>query len=308
MRVGENLDEPGRFTHGLGATVGHERKHADAIAFARLFQRLFGLAHPGDLRLRVNDRRNGSVIHGRRVPGKAFGNHDALLHALVCQHGTTHHVTHGVHVGKIRAAMIVHMHETPFVEQQAGLGGKQSVGIGPSADRHDETIHAFLIFAVLVLVTHDYLVVSDPALQHPRPESNVESLGIELPERLARDLLVGHGEKTFLRLEQHHLAAQTAPYASQFEPDNTGTDHAETSRHFLKLQGALRIHDPLPIERRITEVHRCGAARKNDMIGSDLLRRIARYLHLVLRQQFSAARNPGHAVGPEQRGDAAREV
>jgi len=147
----------------------------------------------GKLRRGIDDPGNDVQVHVSGLAGDVLGDHHAFVHALVRQHRPAHHIAHGIHVGKIRATVFVHVHETPLVEQQPGFRGEQAVGVGPPADGDDETLHAFLVFAVLVLIAHRDRALFRAAVEHARAETDVEPLGGELLERLARDLLIGHG-------------------------------------------------------------------------------------------------------------------
>ena len=139
-----------------------------------------------------------------------------------------------MNAGQVGKAVLIDVDEAPIVEQQLGFRREQTVGARAAPDRDDQLIAGNLLRTVLVLVVDVDTLVGDRRAQYPRTEANVETLGVELLERVARDLRVGHAEKAFLRFEQNHFRPESLPDAAEFESDYAGANDAESRRYLFE--------------------------------------------------------------------------
>src|SRR5439155_8634681 len=74
-----DLREARWLLQGARAAAREERKHAALVLPAARLDLLLGESHPGDLRRRVDDRRDHVVVHLAETPGDEVGDHHALL-------------------------------------------------------------------------------------------------------------------------------------------------------------------------------------------------------------------------------------
>ncbi len=128
-----------------------------------------------------------------------------------------------------------------------------------------------------------------------------------MPQRLAGDRAVRDGQKLLHRLEHRDLAAQTPPYAAEFESDDACADDAEARGYGVELQGVPGIDDVLAVVRRILQPNGRGTRRQYDMRGLQGFFGAVGGSHqdLVPRQQAPMPLDSHHAVRLEQRRDAA---
>src|SRR5438309_8398023 len=98
------------------AAAREERKHAALVLPAARLDLLLGESHPGDLRRRVDDRRDHVVVHLAETPGDEVGDHHALLLALVGQHRAAHAVPDRPHTLDTGAAGLIDRDEAALIE------------------------------------------------------------------------------------------------------------------------------------------------------------------------------------------------
>ena len=247
-----------RSFHGAGTAARGEGKRPDLVLAPARLDLLLGLADPGDLRGRVNHGGNHAVVHLAVKAGDQVGDHHAFLLALVREHRAAYHVADGPDRGHPRAAVIVDLDEAARIDGNRRRIAEKAVGEGAAADGNDELVDLQGLLALRVGIRHVHHPVLDAGARHLGAELDVEALFLEVALCLLGDGLVDHGQELVECLEHRDLAAEAAPDAAEFEPDDAGPDHTETPRHCVELQRIPRIDDVFPIVRHVLQADRHG--------------------------------------------------
>ncbi len=145
------------------------------------------------------------------MTGDQLGDHDALFHALVREHRAADDVADGPHVRLRRAALLVDLDEPALVERHLDVGTEQTGRNGPPPDGDDESVDGELLRCAARVVANLDGVAFDGGARHLGTEPNVELLLLEVPQRILRDLLVGHRQERVECLENHDLRPEPFP-------------------------------------------------------------------------------------------------
>ena len=203
--VRKDLHQAGALVGGQRATGGRERELAGAVGLAVGLEFLLGLAHPGDLRMGVDDRRDAIVVDQRFVASQPFDHHDPFLHALVRQHGTAHHVADGVDLRRIGGAKVVDEQKAALIEVHAAVLGEQALGERHPTHSDDQLVDVELVIALLVLVFDLDAGLGDGCAHDPGSQADVEALSAEFSQRVPGNARIGHGKEILQCLVDHHV-------------------------------------------------------------------------------------------------------
>ena len=262
---------------------------------ARLVELGLGSADPRDLRMGVDHPRHGAVVDPALAARDALRDRDPVLRSTVGEHGPRRAVADRPDAIAIRAAEIVHPHEPSLVPLDACLVESELFGYGPASDRDHEPVHLEPVRTRRILVVDDHRFVARLAAGDPLAEADVKALSAEDPERLFRDVAVRGGKEVFERLDQHDLGAEPAPDAPELEADDPGPDDREARGRLREGEGALGVHDALPVRRGRGDGGRHRAGGEDHVAGVERPRRGARHLDRAV---------PGQAGGPGDELDA----
>src|SRR5690606_11641508 len=124
------------------------------------------------------------------------------------------------------------------------------------------------------------------------------------------DLIVGSSEELVHGFQHGDFGTQASPYRAQLETDHTGADHTQLLRHALEFQGTGGVDDDVLIDRGRRDLNRLGTGSDDHVSGFDYLGLAIETGHfdLLASQQLAVTFQQGHAVGLEQRTDAAGQV
>src|SRR5690554_52467 len=277
--VGQNLHEARGVTQRPCTAVGHEGEAAGLVLDAVVLELLLVATHPRDFGRRVNDRGNGGEIDVAVLAADAFGHCNTLFFGLVRQHRATHHVTHRPDIGQIRAALVVNGNEAALVELEPDRFGIEPLHVGHTSDRHDELVDSqFLFSARRISVVDGNALGARLGFGDFDAGVNLETLLGEGLERFLGDLLVGHGQELGHCFEHGDFGPQAAPYAAQFQPNDTGTDHAQFLGHRRNAQRTVvRQHGGL-VEFQARQLTRGGTRCNDHVLGNQFFFSLAGHL------------------------------
>ena len=206
-----------------------------------------------------------------------------------------------------RAAELVDPDEPAFVALDARLLEAEPLGDGPAPDRDHEPVHLDPVGSLRILEVHGHRLVAGLAAGDPLPKADVEALAAEDPEGLLRDLPIRGGKEVLERLEQHHLGAEAVPDAPELEADDPRSDDREARRRLLEGEGALGVHDALPVRRGGGDGGRHRACGEDHVPGAERARRGARHLDRTVPGQAGRAGDELDTVLLEEARDPAAE-
>src|SRR5690606_32063089 len=310
LGIGDDLDQTGRVVGRHGTATGREREDTDVDFNAFALERLLGLAYPCDFRMGVDDRRDQVVVHLRLVAGDTLGNHHALFGRLVRQHRATHHVTDSVDAGNAGCALIVDEDEAALIHVHASIGRQQIGGDRTTANRDDQLVEGLLLLTFSGREADGHFLALDFGTGQARTQQNLQTLLGQYLEGFLGDLLIGSRQELVHRFDDGHFGTEACPDRTQFETDDTRADDAQASRNALEIQRTGGVDDDLLIDRRRRNIHRLGAGSQDDVLGGQRLGAAIELgdFHLLAGQQLAVAFENGHAIGLQQRRNAAGEV
>ncbi len=166
------------------------------------------------------------------------------------EHRTADHITDGPDIQRGGATLVIHLDIASFADIDAGQRIQQTRGFGSPTNGDDDFVDRDLVAALTVVVFEDHTVIRHLGFAQLCAEADVQPLLLELPLRLARNLPVGHKQELVHRLEYRYFRTEALPNAAELQPDDARTDNAESPRHRVELQRALRIDDALAVDRR----------------------------------------------------------
>lgn len=106
-----------------------------------LFQLLLGLADPGDLGERVDNRGHAVVVDVRRAALRdRLHAHDTLVFGLVRQHGSLDAVTNGINVRHVRLELVIGGDASSVVRLDAHVLESELVRVRSTTDAHQQRI------------------------------------------------------------------------------------------------------------------------------------------------------------------------
>src|SRR6185437_5913455 len=109
--------------------------------------------------------------------------------ALVREHRAAHAIADRPDTVHRRAAVIVDLDESARIERHGRLGHPEIARVRSAADGDDEPIDRELVRALRVLVRDLHAFAAGRGPGDLRAEPDIESLALELPQGLARELL-----------------------------------------------------------------------------------------------------------------------
>ena len=230
---------------------------------------------------------------------------DPVLRGPVGEHGPGRAVADRPDAIAARAAELVDPDEPAFVALDARLLEAEPLGDGPASDRDHEPVHLDPVRSLRVLVVDGHRFGARLAAGDPLAEPDVEALAAEDPEGLLRDLPVRGGEEVLERFEQHHPGPEAVPDASELEADDPRPDDGEARRRLLEGEGALGVHDALPVRRGRGDGGRHRPGREDHVPGTERPRRGARHLDRAVPGQAGRAGDDLDAVLLEKARDPA---
>ncbi len=308
--VCQHLDEARRLDHRHGTAVGGEREAACLVGDALGLELGFGLAHPCQFRLGVDDPRNGVEVDVARQAGDQLGNRDAFLETLVRQHRAAHAVTHRPDAIDPGVAVVIDHDLAALVDLHASTVGQQALGGGAAANGHQQLVHGQGLVAFAVGVADDDFVTLDLGLGDLGAQTDVQALLLEFLGGDLGHFGIGGSQEVRQGFQDGHFRTQTLPHAAQFQTDHAGTDDGQTLGHFGEVQRADVVHDVLAVELGERQLDRIRTGGDDDVGALELHFAAVMLLDLdhVARQQLAEAVVGGDLVGLEQLRDAAGEL
>ena len=213
--VGQQFHEAIRLANRTRAAVRGERELADVVGYAGGFQFLLGLPDRSNLRPRIHDARDRSVVHMPCLAGEKFGQRNAFLFRLVRQHRSGDHIADRVDAGDVGRVMRVGLHPAALVQLDAG-SASQPFGVRPPADRqqHDVGLQLLRRTALRRFDGQRHAVVALARAGHLHAETELHALARQDAFERLGDLGVHRGHDTVEELHHRHLAPsrrQTLP-------------------------------------------------------------------------------------------------
>ena len=163
--------------------------------------------------------------------GDQVAHHHAFVLGLVREHGTAHAVAHRPDVLGGGLAVVVDLDEAALVELHARAIGQQVLRERPAAHAHDEFVDGDRLAARSVGVGDFDAAARGLRARDLRAELDVEALLLEMARGFLRQALVGDGQESVERFEDHDFRAETPPDAAELEADDAGADDGELLRH-----------------------------------------------------------------------------
>src|SRR5690606_15214614 len=230
---------------------------------------LLGLAHPGQLRLGVDDPGDGVQVDVAGQAGDQLGHRDAFLEALVGEHRAAHAVTDRPDAVDAGVAVLVDLDPAAVVQLHAAVLGQQALRRGLAAHGDQQLVEHQRLLALLAGVGDMDLLalgaVADLGLADLGTDPDVQALLLELARGDLRDLRVGRGQEAVDGLEHDDLGTQPVPHAAELEADHAGADHAQALRGGLEVQRADIVDDGLAIELRERQLDRLRSGGQDDV-------------------------------------------
>jgi len=225
LGVRQHFYETAGFPHAQSPAIGQEGDFADLVGHAFRLELLFGLAHPGNFRVGVDDRGNGGEIHVTGLSGHGFRHGNPFFHGLVGQHGSGHYVADGPHAGQIGPVMGIHRHPAPVVQLQAHLVSAQAVRVGNTANGNDQPFRVQgLGLAVLVRVGNCHALLAGLDVADLDAHLEVHALLGEQLQGFLSHVLVSHGQEIRSHFQHRDFGTQTAPHGAHFQANHSGAD------------------------------------------------------------------------------------
>ncbi len=214
------------------------------------------------------------------------------------EHRSAHAIADREHTLDAGPAFVIDLDEAACVGVDAAILGKQTVGKRPPAHCDDEFVYLQRLLAGLVLVIDRDFFARDLCRDYRGAEVNREALFRELFQCFLCNIAVRHEQEIVHGLDNSHFGAEPAPHTAEFEPDGTGTDHAERCRDLLEFKSAPGVDDSFSVERRNAELDRGRAAGEDDVARIEDLEFAfdGREFHFPFRQQAAMSDEPGDIV------------
>src|SRR5690606_15939667 len=144
------------------------------------------------------------------------------------QHRAAYHVTNGPDSRSIGTTGFIHMDKATLVHIHTTVTGQQAFGKRTATHGHDQFVEDFLLLAFRVLEGNRYLLTFHFGTGNTGTQTNAHALLGEQLLCFFSDSLVNQMQELVLSFEYHYFRTQSAPYAAQFQADNTGTNHTQT--------------------------------------------------------------------------------
>ena len=198
------------------------------------------------------------------------------------QHRTTHHITHGPHIGQVGLAVAVHHDGTALVQLQAHGFGVEAVGVRHAADGHDQLVGIqLLVFALGVLVGDAHALLAGGDVAHLHAQLDLQTLLVESLLGFLGDLLVDCTQERGQAFQDRHVSPQATPHGTHFQADHAGTDHCQLLGSSADAQCAIVGEDVFLVERSLRQRTGIGAGRHDDVLAGDGFFLVAGNLHFV---------------------------
>ena len=277
LGIGKDFHKAGRLMIGPRAGIGLEGEFALLVLDAGLFQLGFGLADPGDLRVRVDHARHHVIIDMARLASDQLGDGGAVILCLVGQHRPVNAVTDCPDtVGNLE--VIGGLDNAALVGLAANRFEAQPFGIGAAAHSDDDGIgfEGFLVTAFCRLHEKLDLVVHPLNASDLLAKAELKALFLEDALGFLGDLIVCARHDAVEIFDHGHIGAKTGPDRAELQPDNPGADNDQLFGNFLERDGPGIGHDALFVDLDIRQGGRLRPRRDHDIL------RIQRLLLAVL--------------------------
>src|SRR5690554_4448551 len=310
LRVCNDLDHAASRIRSHGTTIGRKREGAHVILFTLGLQLLFGLTNPGNFRCGVDDVRNAVIVDLRLVTGNTLRNHHAFFRRFVCQHWTTNDIAYSPNAWRFRFAVVIDEDEPALVQLDPGIFGQQPVGVGTTANSHNQLVKLGFLFALGVFVVHVHQLALYFRTGHSGTGDDVQALFLELLQRIFGNLLIDDRQEGILSFQDGHFRTQPGPDTAELKPDNTGTNNTKALGYFSELHCTFRIDNVVTVEGSRRDLNWLGATGQNDIVSFVGLgfTVFVGYLNLATGQQFAVAMNRCDTIGLEQATDATGQL
>ena len=161
-----------------------------------------------------------------------------------------------------------------WVELHARFAQAQIIRIRTPADGDEDDIRLeHLLLSVRRLDIDAQAVALLVHAGHFGRQEEFHTLALQETLELLRDFAVEARRDAVEEFDDRHVAAETSPHRSQFEPDIAAADHEQPLRYVLERQRAGRRHNALFVDGDTGKRHHVGARRDNDILGGKRARR-----------------------------------
>lgn len=140
LGLSQKLDEPLRVQIRLCPRIRRKHKLSNLVLDSLRLQILLRLTNPRDLRVRVDNRRDGVVVDVSVAGLDVFDGCDALFFCLVCEHGPEGDVADAFDVLLRRGELVVNDDTASVVEVDTCGFEIEAVGVWPSANGNEDNI------------------------------------------------------------------------------------------------------------------------------------------------------------------------
>ena len=222
LGVSQDLDKPGGITQRTRPAIGQKRELPRLVGHTVGLELLLGAAHPGNLGRGVDHPRDGVEVDMTVLAGNALSHRHTFFFGLVRQHGATHHVANGPHVGQVGFAVGIDHDGATLIQCQAHGLGVQTNGIGHPPNGDDQPLHVELHrLALGIGVGHGHRFLAGLDLTDLDAEFKLQTLLGEGLEGLFGHTLVSCTQEVGQGFENRHVGAQPAPDRAHLQPDHT---------------------------------------------------------------------------------------
>src|SRR6185503_13802396 len=216
----DELHEPAALAHGARTSVGREREAADAVLTAALLHLPLGEAHGRNLGPGVDHRRDGLVVHVRRLTGDHLRRHHAFLLGLVREHRSGHAVADGVHVRQVGAHLVVDEDFAAAAHGETEPAGIDAGERGAATDGDEHVIALDGLLCAILLEVEQHAIAIAPAAHDSGGRADLETLTPENAIALLHDVVVHAGKNGGHELDDGDPSAEAAPHGSELEADD----------------------------------------------------------------------------------------
>lgn len=272
LLVSNELDGSLGVEVGLGSRVGSEGELSDVVLDAGLLDLLLSLANPSNLGVGVHDRGDGGVVNVAVSGSNVLGGGNTLLLGLVGKHGAKGDISDASDVGLVGSVLLVDDDSALVVLLNTGSLEVQALGVGSSANGHEQNIGIKDLLVAL-------LDVLDLDLDGLALHVSGKHLGakLELDALLGQHLLGGLGDLVVhtsangvLELDNGHLRAETGPDGTHLQTNDTATNDDELLGDALEGKSTGGRDNLLLINGDAGEGGGLGAGGNDDVLGLDV--------------------------------------
>ena len=138
----------------------------------------------------------------------------------------------------------------------------------------------------------------DLGAHHPRAHTNIQTLFGQNTLGVARNAVIGHGQKFVHGFKHNGFRAKSVPNATKLQTNHTCANDAKPLRGLLEFQRPGGIDDDVVSKRRWWNFDWHRARCQNDVLGLQhlLLAAVRCETYLTIRIETALSRQGGHAI------------